>query len=95
MAPSFRGFAVHDYRRVPFRRAKNAPSERRAKLALDQTALALRSLALNHWIMPVFTAIICMMFVRWIEPMRLVIWFAAVVLSTVPLAVVSRMFQRQ
>jgi two-component system cell cycle sensor histidine kinase PleC len=68
--------------------------ERSAKLALDQTALALRSLALNHWIMPIFTAIICVMFARWIEPARLAAWFFAVILSTVPLAVVSNMFQR-
>ena len=69
-------------------------SERRAKLALDQTALALRSLTLNHWIMPVFTAIICVMFARWIAPMRLAIWFVAVILSTVPLAVICGMFRR-
>ena len=69
-------------------------SERHDKLALDQTALALRSMALNHWIMPVFTAIICVMFVRWIAPMRLAIWFVAVILSTVPLAVVCGMFRR-
>jgi two-component system cell cycle sensor histidine kinase PleC len=68
--------------------------ERRAKLALDQTALALRSLALNHWIMPIFTVIICVMFARWIEPVRLAVWFAAVTLSTVPLAVVCKLFQR-
>jgi two-component system cell cycle sensor histidine kinase PleC len=43
--------------------------------------------------MPVFTAIICMMFARWIAPVRLVIWFAAVILSTVPLAVVCGMFR--
>ena len=68
--------------------------ERGAKLALDQTALALRSLALNHWIMPVFTAIVCVMFMRWIEPLRLAVWSAAVILGTVPLAVICGMFQR-
>jgi len=67
--------------------------ERRAKLALDQTAIALRSLALNHWIMPVFTAIICATFVRWIEPVRLIVWGIAVVFSTAPLALVSWQFR--
>ncbi len=68
--------------------------ERNAKLALDQTALSLRSLALNHWIMPVFTATVCVMFARWIEPLRLAVWFAVVTVSTVPLAMVCRMFRR-
>jgi two-component system cell cycle sensor histidine kinase PleC len=69
--------------------------ERDAKLALDQTALALRGLALNHWIRPIFTVVICVMFARWIDPVRLVVWFVAVTLSTVPLAIVCRIFQRQ
>ena len=69
--------------------------DRDAKLALDQTALALRGLALNHWITPIFTAIVCVMFARWIALPRLVWWFATVTVSTVPLAVVCTMFQRQ
>ena len=68
--------------------------ERAAKLVLDQMALALRNLAPNHWLMPVFTAIICVMFWRWIAPARLIGWFAAVTLSVIPLAVASSMFRR-
>jgi len=69
--------------------------ERRAKLALDQTALALGGLSLNHWIMPIFTAILCVMFARWIAPARLISWAACVVLSTIPLAVVSWRFRKR
>ena len=68
--------------------------ERAAKLVLDQMALALRNLAPNHWLMPVFTAIICVMFWRWIAPARLIGWFAAVTLSVIPLAVATSMFRR-
>jgi|GEM_PF-5015152 len=34
--------------------------------------------------MPVFAAVICVMFSRWIVPSRLESWFALLVLSVVP-----------
>jgi two-component system cell cycle sensor histidine kinase PleC len=73
-------------------RATNA--DRDVKLTLDQLALALRNLGPNHWFMPVFAAIICVMFSRWVETTRLVIWFTLLTLSVIPLGVVSHRFQR-
>jgi two-component system cell cycle sensor histidine kinase PleC len=69
--------------------------ERQAKLTLDQLALALRNLRPNHYLMPVFAAVICVMFSRWIVAARLEIWFALLVLSVIPLGVVSYGFRRR
>jgi two-component system cell cycle sensor histidine kinase PleC len=66
--------------------------ERRSKLALDQVALALRNLGPNHYFMPLFAAIICVMFYRWVELPRLVTWFVLLTLSVIPLGVLSRHF---
>ncbi|HTT97024.1 MAG TPA: ATP-binding protein [Rhizomicrobium sp.] len=74
--------------------AQATESERRAKLTLDQLALALRNLGPNHWFMPVFAAIICVMFSRWVAVPRLAAWFALLTLSVVPLGVVSHYFRR-
>lgn len=74
--------------------ARATDSERRAKLTLDQLALALRNLGPNHWFMPLYTAIICVMFSRWVETPRLVIWFVLLTLSVIPLGIVSRRFHR-
>jgi two-component system cell cycle sensor histidine kinase PleC len=68
--------------------------ERRAKLTLDQLALALRNLGPNHWFMPVFAAIICVMFSRWVEVPRLATWFTLLTLSVIPLGIVSHRFRR-
>jgi two-component system cell cycle sensor histidine kinase PleC len=67
--------------------------DRAAKLMLDQLALALRNLRPNHYLMPVFAAIIGVIFSRWAPLDRLTIWFALVTLSVVPLGVVSRAFR--
>ena len=67
---------------------------RRSKLALDQIALALRNLGPNHYFMPLFAAIICVMFHRWVPVPRLVIWFTALALGVMPLGVISRHFHR-
>jgi two-component system cell cycle sensor histidine kinase PleC len=69
-------------------------AERDAKLTLDQLALALRNLGPNHWFMPLFAAIICLMFSRWVEASRLVVWFSLLTLSVIPLGVVSNRFHR-
>jgi len=69
--------------------------ERAARLALDQLSMALRNLALNHWLVPVFGATLCVMFWRWIAPAQLIGWFVAVLISVIPLAVMSKLFRRQ
>jgi two-component system cell cycle sensor histidine kinase PleC len=68
--------------------------ERRSKLALDQIALALRNLGPNHYFMPLFAAIICVMFHRWVEMPKLVIWFTLLTLGVMPLGILSRHFHR-
>jgi two-component system, cell cycle sensor histidine kinase PleC len=70
-------------------------ADRDAKLTLDQLSLALRNLGPNHWFMPVYTAIICVMFSRWVDTSRLVVWFVLLTLSVVPLGIVSRRFHRE
>jgi two-component system cell cycle sensor histidine kinase PleC len=67
--------------------------ERAAKLILDQLALALRNLRPNHYLMPVFAAIIGVMFSRWVPLNQVAIWFALVTFSVVPLGIVSRAFR--
>ncbi len=67
---------------------------RQAKLMLDQLALALRNLSPNHLFMPVFAAIVCVMFSRWVATARLEVWFALVLFSVVPLGIVSHAFRR-
>ncbi|HWA89679.1 MAG TPA: ATP-binding protein [Rhizomicrobium sp.] len=67
--------------------------ERADKLALDQLALALRNLGPNHFLMPVFTAIICVMFYRWVAVARLETWFALVTMGVVPIGVISHRFR--
>jgi len=69
--------------------------ERRAKLTLDQLALALRNLRPNHYLMPVFAAVICAMFSQWVVATRLEIWFALLVISVIPLGFVSYAFRRR
>ncbi len=64
-------------------------ADRDAKLTLDQLALALRNLGPNHWFMPLYTAIICVMFSRWVETPRLIAWFVLVTCRVVPLGIVS------
>jgi two-component system cell cycle sensor histidine kinase PleC len=67
--------------------------ERADKLRLDQLALALRNLGPNHFLMPVFAAIICVMFYRWVDVARLTAWFAILTASVIPIGLVSHRFR--
>ena len=62
------------------------------RLAADQLRLALQNLAPNHWLMPLFAAVICAMFTRWIPWPRLVLWFLLVAVGGAPLGYVARHF---
>src|SRR5262249_1179650 len=68
-------------------------ADRAAKLILDQLTLALRNLRPNHYLMPVFAAIIGIMFSRWVPLHRPGIWFRIGIGSVVPLGIVSRTFR--
>ena len=73
----------------------DAPQRLRAdKLRLDQLQLALRNLGPNHVLMPVFTAIICVMFYRWVPVARLEVWFALVTLGVIPIGLISHRFRK-
>jgi two-component system, cell cycle sensor histidine kinase PleC len=74
--------------------ARATDTDRDAKLTLDQLALALRNLGPNHWFMPLFAAIICVMFSRWVDTSRLAVWFVLLTLSVIPLGIVSHRFRR-
>ncbi len=67
--------------------------ERAGKLTLDQLALALHNLGPNHFLMPVFTAIICVMFYRWVPAAKLETWFVLLTLSVIPLGLVAHRFR--
>jgi two-component system cell cycle sensor histidine kinase PleC len=62
------------------------------KLANDQLRLALSNSRVNAWVMPVFAAIICWMFARWIPGRTLLLWWLSVTLSGIPLAYVGAKF---
>ncbi len=68
--------------------------ERAGKLRLDQLALALRNIGPNHFLMPMFAAIICVMYHRWVSAARLETWFAILTASVIPLGLVSHRFRR-
>jgi len=59
------------------------------RIACDQLGLALRNLKPNHWLMPVFGAIICAMFARWVNLRVLELWLVIVVLGGAPLGWVA------
>ncbi len=63
---------------------------REQKLVLDQLGLALRNLRLNVWMMPALAAVICLMYSRWHGWAHLVAFFAVVVVTCIPLAVVAQ-----
>jgi two-component system cell cycle sensor histidine kinase PleC len=65
------------------------------KLALEQLRLALRSLKPNCWLMPVFAAILCLMFARWVSPAVLAFWFVLVTIGGSYLGVVAYSFLRR
>jgi two-component system cell cycle sensor histidine kinase PleC len=66
----------------------------RDKLALDQLRLALKNLAPNWWLMPVFGAIICVMFAKWESPALLAGWWLLLTLGGLPLGYVANRFLR-
>jgi len=69
--------------------------ERAAKLELDQLALALKNLGPNHFLMPLFAAIVCVMFHPWAATGRLIGWFVLLTLGVVPLGIVTERFRRR
>jgi two-component system cell cycle sensor histidine kinase PleC len=62
------------------------------KLARDQLGLALRNLKPNIWLMPIFAAIMLVMFARWVPIPTLTLWWAVVAAGGVPLGVICRNF---
>ncbi len=62
------------------------------KLSLEQLGFALRNMAPSSYTMPVLAAVIAAVFHNWVSWTRLVLWVAAVALSMVPQAVLSKRF---
>ena len=54
----------------------------------------LRNLGPNHFLMPMFAAIICVMYHRWVSVGRLETWFALLTASVIPLGLVSQRFRK-
>ena len=65
------------------------------KLARDQLQLALRNLKPNCWLMPIFAAIMLVMFARWVPISTLALWWAIVAAGGVPLGVVCQRFLKE
>ena len=65
---------------------------RNRKLAHDQLGLALRNLKPNVWLMPIFAAIICVMFRDWVPATRLYAWFASVALLGIPVGIICHRY---
>ncbi len=61
-----------------------------ARLAVEELRLALKNLSPNHWLMPVFGSVICLMFTTWIEAPVLLTWLAVLTLGGIPLGLVCR-----
>jgi two-component system cell cycle sensor histidine kinase PleC len=74
--------------------AANTAREESDKLALAQLRLALKNLAPNWWLMPVFGAIICAMFARWESVPLLAGWWLILVVGGAPLGYVATKFLR-
>src|SRR5277367_3217180 len=64
-------------------------------LALEQLRLALGNLKPNAVAMPLFAAIMCVMFSKWIPARLLVLWFSFVVIGGVPLGIMAFQFPRR
>ncbi len=65
------------------------------KLAHEQLRLALRNLKPNCWLMPVFAAIMCVMFARWVALPTLALWWSLVAAGGAPLGIVCYRFMKQ
>ena len=64
-------------------------------LALEQLRLALTNLKPNFVAMPLFAAIMCVMFSKWVAAPLLALWFSFVVIGGAPLGIVAFRFPRQ
>jgi len=78
-----------------FFRNANAEPPQSGKLALDQLRLVLRNLKPNCWLMPIFAAIMLVMFVRWIPIRTLALWWAIVTAGGVPLGIICHRFLKE
>jgi two-component system cell cycle sensor histidine kinase PleC len=70
----------------------DAAAETKERLVLDQLRIALYNLKPNHFLMPVFGAILCAMFSPWIAAWRLAVWYGLLVVSVIPLGIVCIRF---
>jgi two-component system cell cycle sensor histidine kinase PleC len=82
---------------MPIEDAKTPAEQIRArvgdrKLANEQLRLAVCNMRPNAWLLPIFAATICWMFLRWIPIHTLVCWWVAVTLSGLPFAYVTAKF---
>src|SRR5271155_1714992 len=64
-------------------------------LALEQLRLALGNLKPNVVAMPLFAAIMCVMFAKWVPLPLLALWFSFVVIGGMPLGIVAFQFSRR
>ena len=71
------------------------PPERGDWLALEQLRLALGNLKPNVVAMPLFAAIMCVMFSKWVATSTLVLWFSFVLIGGVPLGIAAFQFPRR
>jgi len=68
-------------------------NERADRLALEQLRLVLRNMEPNVWMMPAFALVLCAIFTQWIDVDTLALWFAAVVVASLPGAYVANLFE--
>ena len=68
----------------------DTPASAQDKLAMDQLRMVLRNLKPNHLLMPVFAAIICVMFAQWVSITTLMLWWGAVAICGVPAGLIAR-----
>src|SRR5271155_3931596 len=62
------------------------------RLALEQLQLVLRNLKPNCWVMPIFAAITCVIFSRWVPLRTLATWWALVAVGGAPLGIICYNF---
>ncbi len=76
-----------------FQRVRGTTADRPTdRLAREQLRLALANLAPNAFVMPLFSAVICALFARWISLTDLLAWWSLVTLGGVPLGIVGAKF---
>jgi hypothetical protein len=66
--------------------------EHAARLVLDELRLALGNTRPNKFMIPCLAALICVMFLHWETPATLAIWFGIVMVSLIPMQVISHAF---